>query len=205
MYDSGVGADEFISSVASETDISPSVHNLSWTRWLNSAEQLIYSEILNECASASIDYADITENKINLSGDITAPQGCAPVEYDDVIRVFADENELEKSGVHGRTVFPDKSLYYTDYAGNLILGCLYEPEKITVIYRLRPKLKDAENLSAHICLPVEWLDMIAAKLRGEAYKIANEDGLAGKWLSDYNTQLESFKVWAASRNERYGG
>jgi hypothetical protein len=47
--------------------------------------------------------------------------------------------------------------------------------------------------------------MVAAKMRGEAYKIANEDGLAAKWLADYNAQLESFKVWAADRNHRYGG
>jgi hypothetical protein len=51
---------------------------------------------------------------------------------------------------------------------------------------------------------VEWLDLLAARMRGEAYKVANEDGLAGKWMNDYNMQLESFKIWAAKRNERYG-
>ena len=53
-------------------------------------------------------------------------------------------------------------------------------------------------------LPVEYLDMAGAKIRGEAYKIANEDGLAAKWLADYNQQMENFKIWAASRNERFG-
>jgi hypothetical protein len=37
------------------------------------------------------------------------------------------------------------------------------------------------------------------------YKIANEDGLSAKWLSEYNVQLENFKVWAAERMTRYGG
>jgi hypothetical protein len=46
--------------------------------------------------------------------------------------------------------------------------------------------------------------MLAARLRAEAYKIANEDGQAGKWMQDYNAQLETFGVWAARRNERYG-
>ena len=53
-------------------------------------------------------------------------------------------------------------------------------------------------------VPMEWLDLVGAKMRGEAYKIANEDGLSAKWLNDYNTQLEYLKIWAAKRNERYG-
>ena len=53
-------------------------------------------------------------------------------------------------------------------------------------------------------LPYEWLELVMSKLRGEAYKIANDDGQAAKWLEDYNAQLSSFTEWARKRQERYG-
>ena len=112
--------------------------------------------------------------------------------------------QVEKSGIKGVMNFSDKNLYYTDYNGNLVLSLTEVPNKITVIYRLRPILK-TEASNYNVAVPAEFLDMVSARLRGEAYKIANEDGLAGKWLADYNTQLESFKVWAEKRNKRYGG
>lgn len=200
MYDSGVKCSDFINSIIGETDISIEIQSDSWYRWLNTVEQFIYTEILDEYASAEIDYAS---DSVALS-TLTVPSGCASVTYDDVISVYADGVQVEKSGIKGVMNFSDKNLYYTDYNGNLVLSLTEVPNKITVIYRLRPILK-TEAGNNNVAVPAEFLDMVSARLRGEAYKIANEDGLAGKWLADYNTQLESFKVWAEKRNKRYGG
>ena len=93
-------------------------------------------------------------------------------------------------------------MYWTDYSGNLVLNTPDMPAYLTIIYRLRPSLKVTGD--EMIALPVEWLDMLAARMRSEAYKIANEDGISGKWMQDYNMQLESFKIWASKRNYRYG-
>lgn len=200
MYDSGVKCSDFINSIIGEADISIEIQSDSWYRWLNTVEQFIYTEILDEYASAEIDYAS---DSVTLS-TLTVPYGCASVTYDDVIAVYADGVQVEKSGIKGVMNFSDKNLYYTDYNGNLVLSLTEVPNKITVIYRLRPILK-TEAGNHNVAVPAEFLDMVSARLRGEAYKIANEDGLAGKWLADYNTQLESFKVWAEKRNKRYGG
>lgn len=200
MYDSGVKCSDFINSIIGEADISIEIQSDSWYRWLNTVEQFIYTEILDEYASAEIDYAS---DSVTLS-TLTVPSGCASVTYDDVIAVYADGVQVEKSGIKGVMNFSDKNLYYTDYNGNLVLSLTEVPNKITVIYRLRPILK-TEASNYNVAVPAEFLDMVSARLRGEAYKIANEDGLAGKWLADYNTQLESFKVWAEKRNKRYGG
>lgn len=200
MYDSGVKCSDFINSIIGEADISIEIQSDSWCRWLNTVEQFIYTEILDEYASAEIDYAS---DSVTLS-TLSVPSGCASVTYDDVIAVYADGVQIEKSGIKGVMNFSDKNLYYTDYNGNLVLSLTEVPNKITVIYRLRPILK-TEAGNYNVAVPAEFLDMVSARLRGEAYKIANEDGLAGKWLADYNTQLESFKVWAEKRNKRYGG
>ena len=95
------------------------------------------------------------------------------------------------------------ALYYTDYSGNIMVNAGFVPEKITVIYRVRPALKYADEES-YINLPVEFVDMLAARLRAEAYKLANDDAQGAKWMMDYNTQLETLKVWASMRNVRYG-
>lgn len=200
MYDSGVKCSDFINSIIGEADISIEIQSDSWYRWLNTVEQFIYTEILDEYASTEIDYAS---DSVTLS-TLTVPYGCDSVNYDDVIAVYADGVQVEKSGIKGVMNFSDKNLYYTDYNGNLVLSLTEAPNKITVIYRLRPILK-TETGNNNVAVPAEFLDMVSARLRGEAYKIANEDGLAGKWLADYNTQLESFKVWAEKRNKRYGG
>lgn len=200
MYDSGMTASALISAVKNEADISVTIADSVWIRAINTVEQLIYTEILKEYSSVKVS-AD-TET-LSLSG-ISVASNVAPLAYDDIIKVFADDIELVRAGIVGATEFPEKDLYYTDYNGNLIFNITEYAENITIIYRLRPKLKTTAG-SDKVAVPPEFLDMVAAKMRGEAYKIANEDGLAAKWLADYNAQLESFKVWATTRNDRYGG
>lgn len=200
MYDSGMTASALISAIKNEADISIAISDSVWIRAINTVEQLLYTEILKEYSSFTV---SATEETLALS-DINVPSNAAPVMYDDIIKVFADDIELVRSGIVGATEFPEKDLYYTDYNGNLVFNITEYAENITLVYRLRPKLKETAG-SDKVAVPPEFLDMVAAKMRGEAYKIANEDGLAAKWLADYNAQLESFKVWATARNERYGG
>lgn len=203
MYDSGIKCTELVNAVLSETDISVMVSDDSWYRWLSSVEQFVYTEIINEYASQDILYSEISENKVDLT-TISVPATCDNVIYDDIIAVYADDIRLEKSGIIGVTDFSDKALYYSDYNGNVVLSISDIPNNIRLIYRLRPKIKTSKS-SDSVFVPIEFIDMVAARMRGEAYKIANEDGLAGKWLGDYNTQLESFKIWAAKRDIKYGG
>lgn len=192
MYDCGITAKAFIATVREEADISAVIPEASWLRWINTVEQFLYTEILQEYSKKEMPYTEDVVPLETIGENVT---------FDDVVRVYGDEVELDRAGVISGMVFPDKPMYWADYEGNLHLNPTFPPYMLTVVHRLRPALKTG---SENINIPVEWLDMLAARMRGEAYKIANEDGLAGKWLQDYNMQLESFKVWAAKRNERYG-
>lgn len=200
MYDSGVTMGELIASINLEVDISIPVSSALAIRTINAVEQFLYTEILKEYAVCRFDTID----DVYALGDITVPDGCASVSYDDIIRVWADEDELEKSSAGGAQDFPEKDLYYTDYDGNLIVQSKPFTE-LSVMYRLRPALKTAASTTSKIAVPPEFIELVASRMRGEAYKVANEDGLSGKWLAEYNAQVENFKVWAASRNDRYGG
>lgn len=191
MYDSGITANAFIDTVEEEADISYPIPKASWLRWISTVEQFVYSEVLDEHCYVNVAYAD----EVNLS-DIG--EG---VSFDDIVAVYVDGAELDRSGIISALVIPDRPMYWTDNNGKLCMS--YDGgEELTVVYRLRPAVKVTGV--EHVMVPVEWLDMVAARMRGEAYKIANEDGIAGKWLNDYNLQLESFKVWAQKRKERYG-
>ncbi len=194
MYDCGITAKAFTQTVQSEADISLAIPEASWLRWINTVEQFLYSEVLKEFVKAEIPYTGDVFPVSEIGENVT---------FDDIISVYGDDVELDRAGVISGISVSDRPMYWTDYAGKLHLHTGdTTPAVITVVYRLRPSLKVTGD--EHINIPVEWLDMLAARMRGEAYKIANEDGLAGKWLNDYNMQLETFKIWAAGRNERYG-
>ncbi len=203
MYDCGIKASELIKSVRGETDISLMIPDETFLRSINTVEQFLYSEILKEYISVQMDYADITDDTVAL-GEITMPEGCDSLVFDDIIKVFADEWELERSGVIGVIQFPEKMMYYSDYDDNVRLSVTEYPEKITFIVRLRPALK-SKILDGNVNIPAEFVELICARMRGDAYKIANEDSLAAKWLNDYNNQLETFKIWAMERSARFGG
>lgn len=204
MYDSGITAKSLIDNVASEADITIPIASDSWYRWINAVEQFVYTEIFKEYAAETLGIGLIIDNKINLNNDITTARGCATPNFDDIIKIYADETELDRTSVISGLVFLDKPLYYTDYNNNVVLKLAdTAPNEITVVYRIRPRLKSA-SVNDNICLPVEFVDMLAARMRAEAYKIANEDTLSANWMADYNTQLESLKIWASMRNDRYG-
>ena len=202
MYNAGITADKLIESVESEVDISPDISRETWMRAINAVEQFVYTEILREYIAIRFSYGMIEGDIIPLSS-LVVPEGAADINYDDVIRIFSDGHEVARTGVIGAVEFPEKQLYYTDFSGNIVLSLAEYPDEIAIIVRLRPKLKTTGD--EYVALPPEFVDMAAAKMRGEAYKIANEDILAAKWLADYNAQLENFKVWAMTRNERFGG
>lgn len=200
MYNSGITALDLIEEVENEADISIGVPRSVLLRSINSVEQFLYTEVLREYITVRMEY---TGDSVALSS-IPVPNGAAEVEFDDIIRVFADEREAERSGASGMIDFPEKHLYGTDYNGNLVFSFSEVPSEVVLIVRIRPALKD-EGDADPVRIPPEHLDLVLSKMRGDVYKIANEDGLAAKWLADYNAHLENFKVWAASRNARYGG
>ncbi len=204
MYDSGITAKKFIDSVTDESDITIAIPDASWYRWLASVEQILYTEVFKEYDVIKIDVSDSSEEVAVTLKDAVVASDCAALTFDDVIAVFMDYLELERSGETAALQYPEKPLYYTDYSGKLYARSPIYAEQMVIVYRKRPPVKTETNTTAHVMVPVEWLDLVGAKLRGEAYKIANEDGLSAKWLNDYNTQLESLKVWANKRNERYG-
>lgn len=53
-------------------------------------------------------------------------------------------------------------------------------------------------------LPYEFVELVRCKLRGEAYKLINDDGVAAKWLAEYDVLLENFKTYIEIHRSKYG-
>ena len=88
-----------------------------------------------------------------------------------------------KSTATSGAIFPN-----TYYKNGVDVG--YNAKKpvseMTIVYFARPAVKTS-NQPGNVMVPYEFTDLVRAKLRGEAYKLCNEDAVAAKWLSDYNS------------------
>ena len=228
MFDSGISAKTLIESVKEEADIAPSISDSHYVMWLNALEQLLYTEIIREQgqlvfgvsvlnhATEELPVIGIGKNNVlNLYDNspivtiksLKVPTGEAALRFEDIYAVYAGQIQLIRSSVMSGAVFSDSYYKIQNNIGLHITGWPNEwAKQLKFIYFVRPALKQAEeDLSEqNVMLPVEFIDLAAAKLRGEAYKLANEDTLSAKWLNDYNVLLETFKAWMAAKQSEFG-
>lgn len=211
MFDSGIKAKDLISQLNGEVDIAYPITDESYITWLNALEQLLYTELIQEqgiikhlpvylsqrsAADFEVYYSEIPIHALPV------PIGENAVRFEDIHAVYADDTQLIKSTVASGEIFPDT---YYKAGDKIVLNTKKESLIIKFIYFVRPELKTTANYSAlNVMIPVEFIDLAKAKLRGEAYKAANEDGLAAKWINDYNVLLETFKAWLSGKQPEFG-
>lgn len=207
MYESAVTTADFINGIKDEIDIASVVPDSAFVRWLNTVEQTVYTELIREMrlVHMAVDYVDGGDTPAFYLSDIVPHDGEGQVIFDDIVKVYVDGIELDRVSLIGGTVFDNLGMYYMD--GSLVrVKTIVPATEASVIYVVRPQKKaltGAELPAETVKLPAEWLEIAASRLRGEAYKLVNDDNLSAKWLNDYNTCLEQFKVWL-KKNKVYG-
>ena len=158
----------------------------------------MYTEVIKEQKKVVLEppFANNTIDVSKLSEDgENAPR------FEDIHAVYADYTQLIKSTVTTGVILPHT---YFKIADKLGFNTTVE-ENITIIYFVKPELINLEAIDdSEVMIPTEFIDLATAKLRGEAYKLANEDALAAKWLNDYNVHLETFKAWIVSKSANFG-
>ena len=201
MYNSGITVEELIEDLKSEVDVAIEIPDKTYVLWLNSLEQLLYSEVIKEQISVEgrylgngvVEFPELDFSNLSNQYDY--------LRFEDIYTVFVGDTQLKKTTLTSGVIFPN--CYYK--LGESTLGVSAQSGNIKVVFFVRPKLKAPENLdNQYVMLPVEFIDLAKAKLRGEAYKLANEDSLAAKWLNDYNVLLENFKAWIADKSPNFG-
>jgi len=207
MFDSGISVKDLIKDLKSEVDVALEIPDGTYIFWLNSLEQLLYSEVIKE--QNKIVITEPPEDIIPI-GLIYTPVGESPVRFEDIHAIYADKIQLIKSTAASGVIFPNT--YYKlgadiGYNAKVIKKTLVDEiqsvSEMTVVYFARPALKK-DTAHGNVSVPYEFIDLVKAKLRGEAYKLCNEDGAAAKWLNDYNVLLESFRQWLELRRAGFG-
>lgn len=199
MFDSGIKAKDLIDQIRDEADIAYPISDESFIIWLNALEQLLYTELIREQNEVSVSIGDIPVVNLSL---ISHSSGENTMRFEDIHAVYAGETQLILSTVASESIFPNT---YYKIGNNIGLNVKDGVSSVLIVYFVKPKLKTADNISTtNVMLPVEFIDLAKAKLRGEAYKLANEDGLAAKWINDYNTLLEVFKTWLSGKAPQFG-
>lgn len=207
MYDSEVTAADLIAEIKGEIDIASIVPDSAFVRWLNTVEQTVYTELIREMrlVHIAVDYRNGEDTPSFYLSDITPGDGEGEVIFDDIVKSYVDGIELDRVSLISGTVFDNLGMYYQN-GDRIMVKTLVPASEVSVIYVVRPVKKAVENgelPGETVKLPAEWLEIAASRLRGEAYKLANDDNLAAKWLNDYNLYLEQFKVWL-KKNKVYG-
>ena len=202
MFDSGISVKNLIDELKNtEVDIALEIPNITYVTWLNALQQILYTEIIKEQKKRVFKPPFNIEEGISLEAENNENKPS----FEDIHTVYADDTQLIKSTVTSGMIFPN-----TYYKNNekLYFNTKEEPTELTVVYYVKPKLvktdEEDEIGEGNIMIPIEFIDLVKAKLRGEAYKLANEDNIAAKWLNDYNNLLETFKVWIASKSSTFG-
>lgn len=200
MFDSVITAKEFIDNLKSEVDVALDISDMSYLGWLNTAEQFIYGSVIKE---EGVYTAENTENislPIKLEGENNISQA-------DVVTVYAKfplnkrVQLMHVTTANGPTF---KDVYFVK-GDKLCIKPSFPCTEADIIYIRRPIIKSISNWETEkVKMPVEYIDLIAAKLRGEAYKLANEDSIAAKWFNDYNALLQDFNAWCSMKRANVG-
>ncbi len=203
MFESGISVKNLIDELKNtEVDIALEIPNITYVTWFNSLQQLLYTEIIKEQKKVTV--SEWENNLVDISS-IKGENENTPI-FEDIHTVYTDNGtQLIKSTVASGVIFPNTFFRITDKLG---FNTKETPSELTIVYFVRPALVYVDNNdeidNGTVKLPVEFIDLVKAKLRGEAYKLVNEDNIAAKWLNDYNNLLETFKVWIASKSSNFG-
>ena len=195
MFNSGKSVKELITELKDEVDIALKIPDTTYISWLNSAEQLLYSEVIKEQRELTV----LNPTSTVKFDELTVSEEESPIRFEDIHTVYADDVQLMKSTLASGQIFPDTFYKHND---NLGFNSPFKTKELKIVYFARPKIKTSDE--GNVMIPIEFIDLIKAKLRGEAYKLVNEDALAGKWLRDYNVLLENFKAWCNNKASQFG-
>ena len=202
MFDSGISAKALIAELQSEVDVALPISNSTYVTRLNSLQWLLYSAIIKEQNDLII--TEPQEDVIQLA-NLDVSDNEAPIRFEDIYVVYADTTQLIKTSITSGFVFPD--CFYKK-GDNLAVKMQKTPNFIKLIYHIKPKLikvnENDEIQDGNVMIPIEFIELVKSKLRGEAYSLENEYGPASNWLNNYNILLENFKQWLSDKAQQFG-
>ena len=129
--------------------------------------------------------------------------------YENICAVYVGNTQLIESTLASANIFKDA--YYKSENALNIVSSSEEYQSVKIIYYVMPELKkivpkdgEPEFVEGEVMVPIEFIELVKAKLKASLYRIANEDELCAKWTALYNVKLEEFKIWVEQKRPRFG-
>lgn len=203
MFDSGYSAEKLVEEIENETNMTYPVTRECYLEWINLCEQSLYSDIIREEAVDEAPYAE----KLSV-WDIPCEHSCMDSLRPDDIRgvylcVGGKRHELEYITNEHYLRGLGTPYAYAKNGNNLFFRCPNEKTDGTLLFlktvRPAPKRLNAGKITGTILLPAEFVELVRCRLRGEKYRLMNEDSLCAKWINEYNSHLETFKEYIEER------
>lgn len=191
MYESSMTVSALFELARNATDIAPQVDDEYYLLWLNSLEGLIYTGAVRQCGvyECTVSEGKVDLSEIELSSSQALPRGC------DVRAVYLNGRELARVDASDLPRHPERACFYADGSTLYLQSPSGVGGRAQVVYLCRPAVKTAQDLSAYVALPDEFLPMALDYLVGCAYALICEDGQAANRFAAYNAAMEEFIEW----------
>ena len=202
MFDSGIKVVDLINQIRDEADIAIYVKDDVILQSYNGIVIGIYRDIIkHEC----LEMLPVADGKVEV--------GCPS---ESVYRVFT-EDFFEAEKVNPTYALITDRVCWFPSKENAIIVKNFPSEGCAVVYHEIPeavlnlkKLDEDgkvtnEDVDTVVPVPIDFIDMVKAKIRGDMYNISNDDDFAAKWYGVYNTRIEDFKLFVAEKKEEVHG
>lgn len=208
LYDSGITAQSLIENLCTELDVPTEfsvIEKSELVQSLNTIEKILYKNIIREifCTEVAVTSNIITLPVINSNIASTY----STVSFSDIVRLQnkSDSKEFTKCSLDKFSLFSNAYCVNADSIKiNPSEGETISSVQVYMVVCPAEKVLTKDGINGNVNVPYEFIPMIKAYIRGELYKVINEDDIAAKWIADFNSQLENFKQYVASASALIG-
>lgn len=200
MFKSGITVKELIDQVQSEVDIAIDIDIATMLQSYNGLMVGLYRDIIKEECFKFYTPTEATRYKI-VDWDTE--------QYDSecVYRVYT-EDLFEAEKVNPTYAMITDRICWFPLSKKKIALINFPEGQCGIIYHVTPEIvkynaESGSYINADsdgVPVPIDFIDMVKAKIRGDMYNISNDDDLASKWYSFYNARIEDFKAWVVQNN-----
>lgn len=197
MLCSTVTIQNFLDELIADMGLYEGCERALYRQKMNETLQFLYAVIIRSEAEGT---ATPQDGLIPRSAIPTA-SNVAGVQLNDVLAVYDDSRQLRYLPPADLPAAAGLPGFYTVTQEGIRLSDASITYPLRVRFTERPHPYGADSENAYVPLPNEFLPMLAARIRGEVYRLVNEDAPAAKWLALYNAYLEDFFTYLADRRK----
>lgn len=165
----------------------------------NTELQYLYSQVIKRQAVAEGYLSDTTAG----SAQAISFNNGEEIHFEDVVSVKVNGENLMHTYPKNASAYDNA--YYEGADGSImaVLNKAYNGA-VEVHYVYRPNEVNSVTDESYVQFPTEYIPMLLAAIRTEAYKYIHEDAMSAKWASDYNAYREGFDKWIESTRPAFG-